>query len=826
MSVYAFSRFKFAATGPLAASLILIGFSACTFAEAPAPSNSAYFEQFVRPILATNCIKCHGPAKQKGKLRLDSRGAMLAGGGRGTSLVPGNPTESLFLRAIRHEDLKMPPDEHLAAADIERLEQWVAAGAPWPENGKTLRENTGTITDADRAWWAFRPLSKPEVPPIDADTWSVNSVDKFVYRKLLDNEMKPAPAAEKSVLARRLYFDLVGMPPTTNEVDRFLNDTSPNAWEALIDRLLDDPRYGEHWARFWLDLVRYAESDGWKADTFRPNLWRYRDYVVNAFNADKPYTEFVREQLAGDEMPGDDPAHIVATGYLRLGIFEYNQRDAKPHWNDIINEITDVTGSAFFGLSMSCSRCHDHKFDPILQTDYFNLRAFFEPLLWKDDVIAATSAEKAAWQEKNAAWEQASAEVRAQIDAISKPYIERKRVATADRFPLEIQAAFHKPPNERMSWDQQMCYLVERQVFEEQGGPFASITEDEKTKLAALQMQLAEFDSVKPKPLPAVMAVCDFTGPISPTAIQGHPDAPPAQPRFLCALSREAGGDIPQIQPVANSTGRRTALAEWITRPDNSLTARVIVNRIWQQHFGDGIVRSSSDFGRLGEPPTHPELLDWLTTTFVERGWHFKALHKMILMSSTWQQSAAHSDAENYTAKDPTEKLLWRWKVRRLKAEQVRDAMLLASGELDERIGGPSVDAPTPRRALYVRAFRNNPDDFLYAFDAANGLTSVAERTNTTTPTQALLMVNGGFTLACATKMAERVRDGRFQSRADALDYAFRLAWGREPTFVERARAVKFIGLPPTLDSPIIDHEKLVDLCHVLLNSNEFLYLD
>lgn len=790
------------------------------------PHAAAYFEQYIRPVLAENCVKCHGPAKQKGGLRLDTRDAMLQGGKTGPAVAPGKTAESLVIAAIRYHDLEMPPDAPLPEADISRLEQWVAAGAPWPEHAAALREATSKITAGDRAWWAFQPLAMPDVPAVEGDTWSRNPIDRFVYRRLREHDMEPAPQAGKAVLVRRLYFDLTGLPPSPEEIDRFVNDPAPDAWEHLVDRLLDDPRYGEHWARFWLDLVRYAESDGWNQDAYRPQIWRYRDYVVDAFNRDEPYPAFVRAQLAGDEIPEDNPAAITATGYLRLSIYEYNQRDAKGHWNDIMNEITDVTGNVFLGLSMSCSRCHDHKFDPIPQTDYFSLRAFFEPLVWKDNVTAATGAQKAAWAKENMAWEEATADIRARIGALCEPVHAAKWESTVDKFPLDIQACFRKPEAERTSWENQMAYLVARQFTDEGGGPLAGMKKEDKETLAALEKELAAFDDRKPKPLPAVMAAVDFPGTISPTVVPGDPERTPVEPRFLAVLASNPVGGQPALPDLPQSTGRRTALAEWIGRPDNPLTTRVIANRIWQQHFGEGIVPSSSDFGHLGQPPTHPELLDWLTAAFVEQGWQFKRLHKLILMSAAWQQSAAHPRAADYEARDPGEALLWRSRIRRLSAEELRDAMLAASGELDGRVGGPSVDAKTPRRGLYVKRMRNTPEAFLHAFDVADGLTSVSQRNTTTTPTQALLLINGDYTLGRAAKLAERIRDGEFETRQDALVYAFRLAWAREPTAEELGQAMRYAGSGADPESPVLGHEKLIALCHVLLNSNEFMYVD
>ncbi|MCB9782738.1 MAG: DUF1549 domain-containing protein [Candidatus Omnitrophica bacterium] len=675
-------------------------------------------------------------------------------------------------------------------------------------------------------WWAIQPLVRPEIPTVQNDRWSRNPIDRFVFRRLADKGLTPAPEADRVQLVRRLFFDLVGMPPTPREIDDFLNDSSPEAWEHLVDRLLDDPRYGEHWARFWLDLVRYAESDGWNKDSYRPNIWRYRDYVVDSFNRDKPYPQFVREQLAGDEMPGDDPEKIIATGFLRLGIYEYNQRDARNHWNDIMNEMTDVTGDVFLGVSMSCSRCHNHKFDPITQKDYFGLRAFFEPVIWRDDVPGVTEAGHEKWRKQQKKWEDATTSIRAEIDALCLPYYDRKWKETVDKFPLDIQACFNKPVEERTSWEHQMAYLIERQFYEEGTPALKKMTEEDQKKLEGLEKQLSEFDHLKPPPLPEVMSVRDFSGEISPTIIPKDRRHQPVPPHFLTVLASETP-DTEDLQPeLPKSTGRRTALAKWIGREDNPLTTRLIVNRIWQQHFGRGIVPTASDFGHLGEPPTHPKLLDWLTFHFVENGWSMKHLHKMILMSSTWKQSSQHPEASDQLKTDPSEDLLWRARIHRLSAEEIRDSMLFVSGELDRRIGGPSVDDKSPRRGLYMKIRRNSPDPLLSAFDCANGLKSVAQRNVTTTPTQALLLFNGDYSLGRAEKLADRIQGLETGDLGEALSSAFRLAWGRTPSEVELKRALAFVSPGTDQEKSTLNRERLVDFCHVLLNSNEFLYVD
>ncbi len=703
------------------------------------------------------------------------------------------------------------------------LETLLAGPAGVEEKGAHANlQNAGS----DEEWWAIQPLKNPEVPSTANDTWSTNSIDEFVLRRLNEKNMKPAPEASREQLLRRVYFDLIGLPPTPREIQDFLNDSSPEAWEHLVDRLLADPRYGEHWAQFWLDLVRYAESDGWNKDSFRPHIWRYRDYVVDSFNSDKPYPEFVREQLAGDEIPGDRPDNRIATGFLRLGIYEYNQRDARNHWNDIMNEITDVAGDVFLGVSMSCSRCHNHKFDPISQTDYFGLRAFFEPLTWRDDLPGASDSDQQTWNNQQEIWEAATVEIRTKIDALCEPFYQKKWESTVDKFPLDIQACFHKPVEERSSWEQQMVYLIERQ-FEEEGTPaLKSLSEEDKKQLEALEARLAEFNHLKLEPLPVVMSITDFDGSISPTTIPKDRRETPISPKFLTVLSTHSP-EAAALQPdLPKSTGRRTALAKWIGDRNNPLTTRLIVNRIWQQHFGRGIVPTASDFGHLGQPPTHPDLLDWLTVNFIDNGWRMKYLHKTILMSSTWRQSSHHPDAPSQLKIDPSENLIWRGRARRLKAEEIRDSMLLVSGEMDRRVGGPSLKPDSPRRSLYVKRLRNSPNPLLQSFDTANGLASVAQRNHTTTPTQALLMFNGDYTLDRAMALAMRIQQLKSETPEEALDFLFQLVWNRRATPNERSKAISYVMLSKDEGSQDIVGGRLVDLCHVLMNSNEFLYVD
>ncbi|MCA9211534.1 MAG: DUF1549 domain-containing protein [Planctomycetales bacterium] len=793
----------------LTISILLVALA--SFAPA---DESNVFEQHVRPIFATNCVKCHGPKKQEGELRLDSREAMLEGGESGPAIVPGEPAESLVVSAIHYDGLEMPPNKQLSAKQIESVQAWIAAGAVWPDNGGLIRDVSQGITDEDRQWWAFVPRKDVAPPAVDNDTWSQNSIDRFILEKLRQQDFEPAAAASRATLARRLYLDVIGLPPTPEQVQEFVEDDRADAYERLVDRLLDDERHGEHWARFWLDLVRYAESDGWKADAYRPNIWRYRDYVISAFNNDKPYPDFVREQLAGDEFDKPTPDQLVAAGYLRLGIFEYNQRNALKHWDDIINEVTDVTGDVFLGIGVSCARCHDHKFDPVLQADYFRMRAYFEPLIWRDDVPYATESEVADHSEKLAEWKSVTRDVRQEIESLLSPYNERKMRATVDKFSLEIQDHYRTPETERTSLNAQMAYLVKRQFYEEGTSPIASMKGDAKKEYERLTERLAEFDAKKPADLPTMLTVCNHTGTCSPTVIPDVGEV--VEPGTLSVLAHLAGENSASVDSQETKR-RRTALADWICDNDNPLTTRVIVNRIWKQHFGVGLVPTSSDFGRLGQPPTHGDLLDWLTNDFVNNGWRFKRLHKQILMSATWQQAAMNDYATEYKKTDPSVSFLWQRGTRRLSAEQIRDASLFVSGELQQTVGGKSVGPDAPRRAIYVKSFRNAPDPFLSGFDITAGLRSVADRGVTTTPTQALMMMNGKFELQCAKAFATRCQK-KHDRINDQIEYATRLAWGRSPTESELAFAVDYVGE----DSA----DRFVDFCHVLLNSSEFLYVD
>lgn len=775
-------------------ALILAGSAWAGEPAKPTKEQAKFFEQKIRPLLATNCFKCHGPDKQRGNLRLDSLSGMLTGGESGPAIVPDKPDQSHLVEAINYGSWEMPPDGKLPEDQIALLTNWIKQGAPWPDAGKTvMAAPKEKITDKDRAFWSYQPIRRPSVPELNDNGWSANDIDRFILEKLKSEKLQPAEPADPVSLIRRLTFDLTGIPPTAAEVAEFQQSAirSPqSAIDSAVERLLNSPRYGEHVARYWLDLVRYAESDGHRQDAFRPHAWHYRDYVIRAFNGDKPYDRFVLEQLAGDEIAPDDPDALAATAYLRQGIYEYNQRNVRQQWSDTLNDITDVTADVFLGLGMGCCRCHDHKFDPLLQKDYFRLQAFFTPLLPRDDVPLATPTQKQAYAEQLAGWEAATEDVRRKIDAIEQPYRDRAAKGAIEKFPLEIQGMMRKDNGERAPLEEQLHQLAYRQVTYEYER--LAIKGDDKTKLDELRQELVQFDKLKPEPLPLGMSVTDV-GPVpGPTFIPGDRKQKPIEPGFPTVICGSEPAAIEPISTSANTTGRRTALARWITSEANPLAARVMVNRLWQQHFGAGLVATPSDYGTLGERPSHPELLDWLAAEFIDSGWSIKHLHRLMVTSATYRQTALRPAPAVALKNDPDNRWLWRMNTRRLQAEQIRDAALAASGELDLTAGGVSVPTSKPRRSIYTTAIRNTRDPLLDVFDLPDSFSSVPERNVTTTPTQSLLLINGDWMLGRAKALASKLKKNNSADEA-LINAAWQAVYSRPPTPQQRASALRFL---------------------------------
>lgn len=647
--------------------------------------------------------------------------------------------------------------------------------------------NGHEFSEEEKAWWAVQPV-KGVTPSGEG-----HPVDGFVVRKLEGEGLKMAAVASPEEFVRRAYFDLHGLPPKAEEVDVFVEEwkrDQDQAVEELIDELLKSPRYGERWGQHWLDVVRYADSDGYRADDFRPAAYRYRDYVIRAFNEDKPYDEFVREQLAADELAPNDPERVAATGFLRNGVYEWNQRDAEMQRELMINEITNVTGEVFLGMGIGCAQCHDHKFDPILQRDYFSMQAFLSSVYWPDDRYYATTEEIAEYERKLAVWEEKTADIRSEMEALVQKGQKGKYDFRVKTFPPEVQEMFAVPWEKKSSYERQISFLVERQAAREVktvGAPEKILKKDtpERLRYAEFEKELAEFDGMKPAPLPKAFVSTDTGKEAATVTLKSEEIAP----RFLTLL----GGEVPKIQKRKETTGRRTALADWIVRKDNPLTARVMVNRIWQHHFGRGIAASPNDFGMLGAKPSHPELLDWLAVEFVTGDWKIKRMHRLIMTSKAYRQTARFEPSNAHDLADPENRLLWRYPPKRLSAEQIRDAMLALSGELKHREGGAAQGSDVPVRSIYVKKMRNSPDQILQCFDSPAGFASEPDRVTTTTPTQSLMVSNSEWPLARGRALAGRILGGKKSADEADVVRAYRDVWGRKASEDEVTAALVFL---------------------------------
>ena len=673
------------------------------------------------------------------------------------------------------------------------------------------RPDLPVFSEKDRSYWAFQPVGEPALPIVSNSAGIHNPIDVFVRTELEGRSLEPAPPADKRTLIRRATFDLTGLPPTPEEVFAFLADESPDAYQALIDRLLASPRYGEHMARHWLDLVRYADSDGFKADKYRPEAWRYRDYVIRAFNKDIPYDRFVREQIAGGEMfPGRLDA-VVATRFLRHTPDEDNQKDVQRQWTTNLQDVTEVTGEAFLGMGLRCVRCHDHKFDPILQRDYYRLQAFFAPMFPVNEIVALKEAAESGHDEEE------GARIRGDIVEFEEPHLIAGRQGEAKKFPEYLKPILRKSSAEQSPLEKQSAYLAVRQLT----------GSDEKTRARmakmegwqALRESLVARESKKPDAV-AVLAMGDV-GPLAPpTFVGGDSSAgPEVQPGVLSILD-PAPAEIPVVEGGRDTTGRRSALANWIASPENPLTARVMVNRVWQWHFGDGIVATANDFGRQGAGPSHPELLDWLARRFVESGWSVKAMHRLVMLSATYRQDSQHPEIDAMAKRDPAVRYLWRSKVRRLIGDQLRDAMLAVAGELTDKDSGRGIEGNSGCRSVFVKHLRNVPDEMLKSFDGPDMFSSCSKRYVSTTALQSLLLMNGKWAQSRAAALRKRLQVE--PGRPAQVRRAYTILFGRLPHAEELATALKFLSEQEEAGSDM----GLTDLCHVLLNTNEFAYVD
>jgi mono/diheme cytochrome c family protein len=800
--------------------------------ERSSPAEQAkFFETQVLPILQANCFSCHGAEEKiRGSLRLTSREGLLKGGDSGPVISLEKPDESLLLQAINHsDDLKMPPKGKLSQAQIDALTRWVKMGVPWSE-GATIVKRSGPppVDDKARAFWSFRPVARPKVPEVKNKDWVKTPIDAFVLAKLEAAGLQPAPPAAKTALLRRITYDLTGLPPTPAEVDAFLADDAGDAYEKVVDRLLASPRYGEHWARHWLDLVRYAETNGYEFDAVKPNVWRYRDYVTNSFNDDKPYDRFVKEQLAGDEMEPATTEGIIATGYYRLAPFDSGAPDRLQAMYDGLDDMVATTGQVFLGLTVNCARCHDHKIDPFPQKDYYRMLAFFHNVSARasqkritldvdQDVQSATVAQ----------YKQQVADLKKAIKEFEDALIPHLTGGELDDF---------KNPDYRVDIARKhVPEHVPQQDFEYYSDRVRLLAQLEKRPPSALAQALCVSENGRTPPETFIL-------------LRGSPRSKgdKVEPGFPSVLTTKAPV-LPEPGPDAKTTGRRKVLADWIADKDNPLTTRVMANRLWQYHFGRGIVRSSSDFGYRGTPPTHPELLDWLASEFVERGWKLKAMHKLLVTSNAYKMSSRPDSAA--LAKDPENDLFWRFDLRRLSAEEVRDSILAVSGNLNlSKMGGPSIyprisaevlagqsrpgsgwGPSTPeeqaRRSVYVHVKRTLTVPILGAFDAADPDASCPVRFTTTQPTQALGMLNGEFLNGQAKIFADDLRKKAGDDPAAQVRLALRRATQREPTAKEIERGVAFMARMRDRHE-LSAEEALRSFCLIALNLNEFVYLN
>ncbi len=806
------------------------------------PEQVAFYDKEVKPILVQHCMKCHGAEpKVKGGLNLATRKAVLAGGDSGAVFDPKDPAASLLLKAIEYKDesYRMPPKGKLADKDIAVLTRWVKGGLPYPADTLDAavtqaapKHKGGVVTEEAKRYWAYQPMKRSDVPQVKDSGWVRTPIDAFVLAKLESKGLKPVRPAEKVALVRRAYYDLWGLPPTPEQVDEFVSDAAPDAWEKLVDRLLASPHYGEKWGRAWLDVVRYAETNGYERDGPKPFAWRYRDYVIRSFNADKPYDRFVKEQLAGDEVPGYDPDTIIATGFYRLGLWDDEPADPLLALFDGYDDLVTVTGQGFLGMTLNCARCHDHKVDPIPQADYYRLLAFFRDIRPFSDTrgtMSTTNTTDITLPDRRKEYEAELKERQAKIVELTK-----KMTVIEDAFiktmPAEDQRAAEG--NDRPQ------VVVKLQKL---------LGEKEKTEYLGLKKERTALEK-KPRPPGQEFALsvnhCDPRPPAVHILARGnaHANGPEVKPGFPAVL----GMPDPTITPGTKTSGRRTALANWITSKENPLPARVLVNRVWQGHFGRGIVPTPNDFGKLGEQPTHPELLDWLATEFVEGGWTLKRLHKLIMTSSVYRLSSAGDEAD--LKADPSNQWLWRFNMRRLNAEEVRDSILAASGSLNPKMHGPSVypkiskevlagqsvpgqgwpvspPEEANRRSVYVGVKRSLQVPILATHDQADTDNSCPVRYTTTVPTQALGLLNGEFANEMATAFAARLVKEAPGDLPAQVTRAIRLTTGRTPTAAEVTKDVAFIT-ELKAKYRLDDQTALTRFALLLLNTNEFVYLD
>ncbi|MBM3764215.1 MAG: DUF1553 domain-containing protein [Acidobacteria bacterium] len=825
-------------------SLVIVLSGAALLAQR---GDRAELGQRASKILAANCVGCHGAPLINAGLDLRKRESILRGGDKGSVVEVGSAALSkLYKRVAHEEEPSMPPGRKLSDGDIATLRAWINAGVPYEDILDQKEEESRAalskleerpITPNERNWWAFKKPVRHDAPKIASTAWPKTTIDQFILASLERKGLKPSPEASKNTLIRRAYLDVVGIPPTPAEAKEFLADTRSDAYDKLVDKLLDSPHYGERWARHWLDLVRYSDSGGFEYDRDRENAWRYRDYVIRSFNNDKPYDRFLKEQIAGDELyPGDKDA-TTALGYLRLGV-ENNIKTEQTRIDEL-DDVVVTTANGMLGVTVGCARCHNHKFDPIAQKDYYRMQAVFFPTRAEEKPLA-TDAELKRIKEETARIEELQKPLRKQIREIEQPtrdkFIARRRAA----LPEYMRVALATPVEKRTDGQKLNAIQVERSIENiREEELLAEMPLNALTKRELIVAQIADLDKQKPK-LETAMVVKE-NGREAPASYFLHRGSlsqkgSKMQPGVLSAAF-DGEWKFPSPPENATTSFRRAGFAEWLGSAENPLTPRVMVNRMWMYHFGEGIVRTPSNFGKMGERPTHPELLDWLTTEFVQNGWSMKHIHRLIMKSAAYKQSSDDNDAG--VKADFDNRLLWRMARRRVEGEIIRDSILATAGTLDRSVGGQSIfpyidpslfqssskrtwngransDPVTFRRSVYIFSKRTIPLPMMEVFDRPDTMSSCARRNRSTVAPQALIMMNNDFVLMQAKHFAQRLEREAGSDTDKQIRLAYDIALSREPSATEFASARQFINSYP---------QGLVDFAHAMFNINEFAYI-
>lgn len=856
-------------------------------AQGQSAEKAPLFEQDVLPILKAHCLKCHDRQEPEGGLNLSSAAGLSKGSDTGPVVIQGSAEKSVLFQKITKGTMPPPKEKDpLGEEQIAIVRKWIDGGAAIDRPDEPLTDSSEPkVSEEDRRFWAFRKPVSPPVPQSKHAELPRTPIDAFVLAKLEAQGLTFSPEASKSTLLRRAYLDLIGLPPSAEEIQAFIGDSRPDAYERLIDRLLDSPQYGERWGRHWLDVAGYTDAPHTDiAGEFLPiDDWRYRDYVVRSYNDDKPYDGFLTEQLAGDELVDwraaakftpqiVDP--LIATGYLRTTPdWTHGDQMQEIHRYDTLSRVVDHVATGLLGLTMGCVRCHSHKFDPIPHQDYYRLMAVFatayNPTDWKRPIdryladVSPSDQEEIARQ--NAKIDALVADQEQRLEEVRRPHRQRLFANKLLSVPMllreDVKAAIETPADKQ---DDVQRYLAKKfadslKVSSEEVNN--TLGDSEKVLAASLGQQIAVLKASKPR-FGRIQALWDVGQP--PTIhelMRGNSETPgpEVKPGFVSVLC-EAGKSV-AVRPAetaGNSSGRRLAFAQWLTNRDHPLTARVMVNRVWMHHFGKGIVETPENFGHSGAPPTHPELLDWLAVDFMEHGWHVKRLHKLIMTSTAYRQSSHRPAESGPQGVDAGNELLWRMNLRRMEAEVLRDAVLSVSGKLDATMGGPPIplDAnpdglvtvpekgPAPnsqwRRSMYLRALRGSHPSgkgfslsMLEVFDFPEIVINCTRRVNSTTPLQSLALVNSKFMMEQARYFALRVREsaGAQSPAAKQVEVAFLLAFGREPsagetTFcLEHLRAQTGLYLSLNLSADEAAQRALSSLCLMLFASNEFLYI-